>query len=53
VKTLVAIVFAALAAGCSHVQINAGSNTSSVAAGTAFAVTSVTSGSSGSPNIAF
>ena len=46
-KTLVAIFVAALAAGCSHVQINAGSNTSPVAAGTPSAGTSVTSGSAG------
>lgn len=46
-KTLVAILVAALAAGCSHVQINAGSNTSSVAAGAPSAGTSVTSGSAG------
>jgi len=42
VKTLVAVIVAALVAGCSHMQINAGSNTSSASTGT-----SITSGSGG------
>lgn len=46
-KTVVAILVAVLAAGCSHVQLNAASNTSSVSVGTASAGTSVTSGSAG------
>jgi hypothetical protein len=46
VRTLLAILVVALAAGCSHVQLNAGSNTSSVTASPS-AGTSVTSGSAG------